>query len=210
VGEVVEDGAMGRLVKGLGRVLPAPVVTAAEEAVQIRARAAQDATELRAAAQAAAEEARRAGFEAGREEGMAQVSALLLAARAHAERERAGAKDAAIVLARRMAERIVGRAVELSPEVMGGIVAEALAASRARAGKLVLRVHPEDLAVIEQQRPQWLGRVAAAAEVRVVSDPAVGRAGCVVETAVGRLDARLGTQLDALERALREAASPSS
>jgi hypothetical protein len=35
-----------------------------------------------------------------------------------------------------------------------------------------------------------------------VADEAVGRAGCVIETAVGRVDARLETQLAALERAL--------
>jgi flagellar biosynthesis/type III secretory pathway protein FliH len=201
---------MGRLQKGLGRVVPAAVITAAEEAAQVRARAEKDAAALRAEAQSARVEAERAGFEAGKQEGMAQVSALLLAARAQAEHDLHRAKDAAIVLARRMAERIVGRAVELSPELMGAIVAEALAASRARAGAVVLHAHPEDLAAIECERPRWLARVAAEVEVRVVADPAIGRHGCVVETAVGRLDARLDTQLDAMERALRVAAGASA
>jgi len=189
--------------KGLGRVVPAAVLTAEAEAAQIRARVEEDAAVLRA-------EAERAGFEAGKQEGLAQVSALLLAARAQVERDLASAKDAAIVLARRMAERIVGRAVELSPELMGEIVAEALAASRARKGAVVLRAHPDDLAAIECERPRWLARVAAGVDVRVVADPAIGRHGCVVETAVGRLDARLHTQLDSLERALRGAAGASS
>jgi len=43
-----------------------------------------------------------------------------------------------------------------------------------------------------------------------VADPAIGRHGCVVETVVGRLDARLDTQLDALEKALRGVAGASS
>ena len=201
---------MGRLVKGLGRVVPAAVLTAEAEAAQVRARAEEDAAVLRAGAQAARVEAERAGFEAGRQEGMAQVSGLLLAAQARAHRELGDAKDAAVVLARRMAERIVGRAVELSPELMGAIVAEALQASRAKAGTVVLRVHPEDLAAVERERPRWLARVVAGVDVRVVADPAIGRHGCVVETAVGRLDARLHTQLDALERALRGAAGGSS
>jgi flagellar biosynthesis/type III secretory pathway protein FliH len=203
VGEVVEGDAMGRLQKGLGRVVPAAVLTATEEAAQIRARAEADAATIRTEAQAARAEAERAGFEAGKQEGMAQVSALLLAARAQAERDLDSAKDAAIVLARRMAERIVGRAIELSPGLMGAIVGEAMVASRARTGTVVLRAHPEDLAAIERERPRWLARVAAGVDVRVVADPAIGRYGCVVETAVGRLDARLETQLDALERALR-------
>ena len=208
--EVVEGEGMGRLVKSLGRVVPAAVLTAEAEAAQVRAQAERDAAALRAEAQAARVQAERAGFEAGKQEGMAQVSTLLLAARARAHQDLAGAKDAAIVLARRMAERIVGRAVELSPELLGEIVAEALAASRARTGKVVLRVHPEDLATIEHERPRWLARVAAGVDVRVVADPAIGRHGCVVETAVGRLDARLDTQLDALERALRGVAGASS
>jgi len=210
VGEVVEGEGMGRLVKSLGRVVPAAVFTAEAEAALVRARAEEDAAALRSEAQVAREQAERDGFEAGKQEGMAQVSALLLAAQARAERDLAGAKDAAIVLARRMAERIVGRAVELSPELMGAIVAEALAASRAKAGTVVLRVHPQDLAAVERERPRWLARVAAAVDVRVVADPAIGRHGCVVETAVGRVDARLDKQLDALERALRGAAGTSS
>jgi len=203
VAEVVEGEGMGRLQKGFGRLVPAVVLTAEAEAAQVRARAEADAAAVRAGAQAARVEAERAGFEAGKQEGIAQASALLLAARVQAERELATAKDAAIVLARRMAERIVGRAVELSPELMGEIVAEALHASRARRGACVLRAHPEDLAAVERERPRWLARVATGVDVRVVADPAIGRHGCVVETAVGRLDARLATQLDAMERALR-------
>jgi flagellar biosynthesis/type III secretory pathway protein FliH len=210
MGEMVEGEGMGRLQKGLGRVVPAAVLTAEAEAAQVRARAEEDVTTLRAEAQAARVEAERAGFEAGKQEGMAQVSALLLAVRAQAERDLASAKDAAIVLARRMAERIVGRAVELSPELMGEIVAEALAASRACKGTVVLRAHPDDLAAVEHERPRWLARVAAGVDVRVVADPAIGRHGCVVETAVGRLDARLDTQLDAMERALQGVARVSS
>jgi len=133
---------------------------------------------------------------------LAKVTELLVSARAAADEERAAAKDAAVVLARKMAEKIIGRVVELEPSIMGEIAGQALAASRARGGDVVLRVHPEDLAVVEQTRLQWSQRIATAA-VRVVADDSVGRHGCVVETPVGRLDARLETQLDALERALR-------
>jgi flagellar biosynthesis/type III secretory pathway protein FliH len=140
---------------------------------------------------------------ASREIAFAEVTELLVAARAAAQAERAAAKDAALVLARKMAEKIVGRAVELEPSVMGEIAAQALAASRAQGGQVVLRVHPDDCAAVEQARPNWLTKVASAADVRVVADATVGRHGCVVETPVGRLDARLQTQLDALEGALR-------
>jgi flagellar assembly protein FliH len=138
-----------------------------------------------------------------RETALAEVTELLVSARAVADTELAAAKDGALVLARKMAEKIVGRAVDLDPAIMGEIAGQALAASRARGGAVLLRVHPDDLASVEQTRPRWVQRISTAAQVQVVADDSVGLHGCVVETPVGRLDARLQTQLDALERALR-------
>jgi type III secretion protein L len=142
-----------------------------------------------------------AGLAAGREAALAELTALVASARADAEEARVQARDAAVVLARRMASKIVGHAVDVAPEVMGDIAAQALAASRAKAGAVVLRVHPEDLDAVEQARGRWGG---GSVVVRLVPDPAVGRHGCVVETPSGRVDARLESQLAALERALRK------
>jgi flagellar assembly protein FliH len=132
------------------------------------------------------------------------VAGLLAAARAEANRERAAAKDAAIVLARKMAEKIVGHAVAVDAAVLRDIAARALAAVKPGKEAVLLRVHPDDLARLAAERAAWLTELGVQAEVKLVADPAVGRSGCVVETAVGRLDARLDTQLDALERALRK------
>jgi flagellar assembly protein FliH len=140
-----------------------------------------------------------------REAALAEVTALLVAARADAERVRAEAKDAAVVLARRMAEKIVGHAVAVDSALMGDIAAQALAAARAKAGAVVLRVHPDDLPAVEASRARW---GAGTLVVRVTADISVGRHGCVVETPVGRVDARLSAQLDALERALRARGEP--
>jgi len=132
-----------------------------------------------------------------------EAAAMLAAARAEANRELAAAKDAAVVLARRMAEKIVGSAVELDESLMRRIAAQALAAVKPNGAAVTLRVHPDDLAALEASRRQWLGEIATQADVRLVAHDGVGRYGCVVETAVGWLDARLQTQLDTLEAALR-------
>jgi flagellar biosynthesis/type III secretory pathway protein FliH len=118
-------------------------------------------------------------------------------------RARAEAKAAAVVLARKMAERIVGHAVAVDAQVMRDIAGQALAAARPGSGAVLLRVHPEDLASLEGARAEWLAEIGLQAGVKLVADSSIGRYGCIVETAVGRLDARLETQLDALERALR-------
>ena len=118
-------------------------------------------------------------------------------------RARAEAKVAAIVLARRMAEKIIGHAVALDAQVMRAIAAQALAAAKLGKDAVVLRVHPEDLASLESTRAEWLAEIELQAHVQLVADVSVGRCGCIVETPHGRLDARLSTQLDAMERALR-------
>jgi flagellar biosynthesis/type III secretory pathway protein FliH len=134
---------------------------------------------------------------------LAQATEVLVSAHLTAEAELMAAKDAAWVLARKMAEKIIGRAVEMDPSVVGEIVGQALAASRAPGGAILVRIHPDDLLAVEQTRPHWLRRMSTASDVRLVGDASVGRYGCVVETAMGRLDARLQSQLDALERAVR-------
>jgi flagellar biosynthesis/type III secretory pathway protein FliH len=190
---------MGRLVKGDGgRIVPAAVLTAKEQAAAILAAARAEATRIRSEAESVCEEARRRG-RAEAEQGLME---LLVGARAEADATRAGARDAAITLASRMAERIVGHAVDLSPATMADIAARALEASRARAGAIKMRVHPQDLAALARERERLVARIASGAELRLVADDTVSRYGCIVETAAGRLDARLETQIAALEKVL--------
>ena len=90
--------------------------------------------------------------------------------------------------------------IEVDPSAMVDIAREALEAARARAGVVTLRVHPDDWAAVEAARPVLASRLARAVELRLVPDAAVGRHGCVVDSPAGRLDARLESQLAALER----------
>lgn len=200
---------MGRIVKGPGRVIPAQVLSAKAEAAELRAQAQQVLAHAQAQADAIRAEAERSGYQAGfsvgRDEGLAQVTETLVAACAEAEGARSRAKDTAITLARRMAEKIIGRAIDLDPTLIGAMAGQALVAARARGGSIVLRIHPEDLAALESTRHVWTAQLVTGADVRLVADESVGRHGCVVETSVGRLDARLDTQLAALERALARA-----
>ena len=104
-----------------------------------------------------------------------------------------------------MAEQIVGRAVTLAPEVMADIAGAALEACRPRGDWVRVRVHPDDAAAVTARRDALAGRAPRRVDAGASSPTtAVGRHGCVIETAVGRVDARLETQLAALERALTE------
>jgi len=189
---------MGHLVKAFGPVVPAAALDAGARVQALLAQAELQAAALVAAARAEADAIR----EDARRAGEAEILAVQVAARLEAERIRAEALPGAQALAARMAQKIVGRAVALDPPVMAEIAAQALEAARARAGRLVLRVHPEDLATIEGQRPRLAARLAEGVELRVVADPTVSRHGCIVDSPAGRLDARLETQLAVLERAV--------
>ena len=198
---------MGRIVKSFGHVVPKPLLDARAEAAALLARAQIDADTLRAEASAVRAAARREGFETGRADGVAEAAVALAAAHAESARLVAAAGPTAIALAAKMAEKIVGRAVELAPETMAEIASEALAACRPGATTVRLRIHPDDLPAVEARRAALAARAPAAA-VELVADVAVGRHGCVIETPQGRIDARLETQLAALERALTSGGHP--
>jgi len=186
---------MGRLLKGKGYVIPREVMSAREQAQAVLL-----------AAQSAAEEDRRRGYEQGlaegREAAKAEMTEILMKAREEAEELRAASKEAAIPIARRMAERIVGRALELHPSLIADIATQALVASRARSGPITLRVNPADLLALEPERPRLAARLGGSIDLRLMADENVAQGGCIIETNVGRLDARLDRQLDAIERAL--------
>jgi flagellar biosynthesis/type III secretory pathway protein FliH len=197
---------MGRVVKGFGHVVPKATLDARAEADALIAGARAEADAIRAEAEAVREAARQGGLEAGRADGLAEAVLTLAAARAEAARLVDASREVAIALAAKMAERIVGRAVTLAPEVMAEIVAEALAVCRPGADVVRFRLHPDDLAAVETCRALLAARAPAAAAIELLADDTVGRHGCVIETPHGRVDARLETQLAALERALTQGA----
>jgi flagellar assembly protein FliH len=197
---------VGHVVKGFGHVVPKAMLDAHAEAVALVAGARAEAEAIRGEAAAVREAARQegleAGLEAGRADGLSEAVATLAAARLEATRLVDAAAGSAIALAAKMAEKIVGRAVALSPEVMAEIVGEALRACRPGPGLLRFRLHPDDLAAVETRRAALATRAPAAAAFELLADETVGRFGCVIETPHGRIDARLESQLSALERAL--------
>jgi flagellar biosynthesis/type III secretory pathway protein FliH len=68
---------------------------------------------------------------------------------------------------------------------------------------VIVRVSPGDLPVLEGERPRLMSRLASGVDLHLVPDDKVGVGGCIIETPSGvRLDARLSTQLETIEKAL--------
>jgi flagellar biosynthesis/type III secretory pathway protein FliH len=183
-------------------IVEAPIYDAKLEAERLVSESRAEAERMLAEAEAEAERLRSKAVAEGRERGLGAVSELLVGARAAAARSRAGAGDELKTLAVRIAEKLLGRELALRPDAVTDVVAEALR----HAGdprEVVLRVSPEDLAALERGKPRLVERCRSARLVAFRADEAVGRGGCIVETELGVVDARLSTQLDAIERALR-------
>lgn len=180
--------------------------TPADRAARIVADAEAHAVEVEA-------EARRSGYEAGYAEGLAQAARELEVPRATF----AAAVDAiqaarddvsetverhAVELALAIAERVVGAALDVQPDLVCNVVASALRRVVER-DRLAVDVNPEDVPLVRA----WLESQSevAVATVEVRDERRVARGGCVVRTAEGEVDARVSEQLARAGEVLREA-----
>ncbi|HJZ86950.1 MAG TPA: FliH/SctL family protein [Polyangia bacterium] len=185
---------MSNLLKGSGSVVSAVVFDARTEAQRILAQARQEAEALR-------ERARAEGREEGRAEGRAEIAQTLVRLHTEAGHARTAAGEDLRRLAVRIASKILGHALELDPTLVVDICAQALRGATEQR-EIVVRVHPDDLPAIEQARPQLRAALLKARDFTLRPDAGVGRGGCIVETELGSVDARLETQLAVIENAL--------
>lgn len=197
--KVIKSGSGGNVRRA---IVDADVFDAKLEGDRLLGEARAQAERELAAAHEEAERIRRKAEAEGRERGLAAVTELLVGARAAAARARAGAEAELRTLAVRIAEKILGRELKSDPAAVIDVAAAALRhAGEPR--ELVVRCAPDDLAALERGKPRLLERSRAAQAVRFVADERVARGGCIIETELGIVDARLSTQLDAIEKALR-------
>ncbi len=139
----------------------------------------------------------------GRNEAMEECMEHLAAARSEYTVLRQRAEQDMVTLAFRIARRLIGRTIELDPEVVRDIVGTALVKARGRE-EIVVCVHPEDLRYIEQWRDEYT-RSLDGVPVYFDSDPELERGDAVIETESGRIDARLESQLEVLRNAVMDA-----
>jgi type III secretion protein L len=194
----------GKVIKAGGgkSIVEAPVFDARVEAQTVLDEARAQAERLLADAAQDAERLKQQAIAEGRERGLQAVTELLAGARLAAARSRSASDGELRTLAVKIAEKILGREISLRPEAVADVAAEALRyAGEPR--ELTIRAHPDDLAALERGKPRLVERCRAAQAVVFRADPQVGRGGCIIETELGVVDARLSTQLEAIERALR-------
>lgn len=112
------------------------------------------------------------------------------------------AKRAVIELSVAIAERIVHRQIEIDPTVIEDQLRDLLGLVTAPA-TLLVRVHPEDEALVDAVLPRLREHLSGTVHVRFEPDPAVARGACHARTLGGAsVDAGIATQLDRVVRDL--------
>ncbi|HSH71153.1 MAG TPA: FliH/SctL family protein, partial [Deferrisomatales bacterium] len=190
-----------------------PVLSPGEQAAQLLAEAREGAEATLAAARneavAIRAGARQEGLAAGRAEAAAATAAavgrlqtLAEELAAHKPALYAEARSQVLELTLALVRKILGPLAAASPDAVVQVVERALQLLSDRE-QLTIRVHPDDLKVLLDAKPQLLTALDGIQRLTVVDDPSVQPGGCLVQTPTTEIDARLDTQLQELARSLR-------
>lgn len=128
------------------------------------------------------------------------IADTVLAERAEVLR---AAEEAAVRLTIAVARKVVGDAAAIDEKFVLQIVRRALRWA-ADAQRVVIRVHPDDVKLVEEHQPEWIAAARRSRSLRVEADTSLARGGCHVETDACEIVASLQEQLDAIESALVE------
>lgn len=73
--------------------------------------------------------------------------------------------------------------------------------------RIDIRVNFADLDMTTAHKDELIRMMEALKKINVYEDSRVGRGGCIIETDVGAIDARISTQLDTIEESIRNAST---
>jgi flagellar biosynthesis/type III secretory pathway protein FliH len=124
-----------------------------------------------------------------------------MAASARAADSDAQALDRIVALSRLLAERLIGRALDLAPETVAALAERVLSEAR-NARRVHLFVSPAEVPILKGATAAFdpEGRVHA-----ITGDPSLTAGDIRIETELGTVEARVGDELDRLALRLREA-----
>ena len=123
-----------------------------------------------------------------------QLGSLLQGIQTDTEQFVRGLESDLVELALSVAEKVIAREVQTTPEIVVNVVRAALAEVH-DATELRIRVNPEDYALVEPRWQEMLPR-SVAQHSELLADDLVERGGCAVETRIGYVDGQLKTRLN--------------
>ena len=143
------------------------------------------------------EDARQVGFR----QGIAEWDRALEAVRQAQDALEIKYEPQMIRLAVKIAEKIIGEELRSRPETVVSIARECLRGVR-HEHSLTLRVNPKEADEVQRNLASLVEVAGSGRRIQVAPDGAVAPGGCIVDSTVGVIDARLETQLKCLEEIL--------
>lgn len=144
--------------------------------------------------QAGFAEGRAAGMQAAREQlaaGSTALESMLDALARPFESLEQRFHEEVVELVRAIVRQLLRRETRIDPRHIIGVVREGLAALPMAATDIVVRMHPEDAALLGEHLPAGAGE----RHWRIEADALMERGGCIIVTAQSQVDARLETRL---------------
>jgi len=147
------------------------------------------------------EQAKRDGFMEGKEEGAFSVTEYAVALAALKEKFYNSAEPEVIKLVMMIAEKVIGKIVHEHDEAIKSIIRQAI--ESAIGERITVKLNPLDHKIIAAGGMEFKDILDRTKRVVFKEDETIEKGGCVVETEVGTIDARLETQLKAIKKALQ-------
>lgn len=146
------------------------------------------------------------GLAAGEQQVLAQVSSLAEVGSRLAALEEILLRQheqQLIELAVAIARNIVHQELTLDPETIVAIARRTIEEMPAH-GPVTLKVHPDDYVVLHERLPALQREFDHLEHFQLVASETVERGGCLLETAVGQVDASLESQFSEIKASLRD------
>lgn len=195
------------ILSGDGAVLNKKVMDANDKAGLIIEEARVEAEKIRKEAEALLaqvkgelENARKKGKERGREEGLESVTEQAAAFEKMKEEFYKDAEENIIKLVMMIAEKVIGKIVHEQEAAIKSIVMQALEKSLGE--KIIIHLSPEDYKAVKDSESEFREILDRTKRIQFKEDESIMQGGCLVDTEVGTIDARLETQLKAIRKAL--------
>jgi len=189
------------------KILKGEVYEAGRDAREIVERARDEAKQIIEAAERQKESIAEQARQDGIAQGLAQWNEVLARTAERAEALANSWEETMLRLSVKAAEKIIGEELRAHPDAIVAIVRQVLQGTRC-GRHITIQVNEAD-AQEARDRIDSLKQMGAITEITIVGSSSVARGGCVVQSELGVIDARLETQLKCLEDILLRGISQS-
>lgn len=183
-----------------------------DEAEEIRAKAVAEAGAIR---ESSRQQGYKEGYATGYADGLKRATPVIdsfasLVRELTEAREKfySNSESEMVELVINVAHVALGDQIEKNPSLIRHVIKNAVRKLQARE-EMTIRVNPLDIEEAEKVRAEIIKEVEDIEKVSFKGDPLVSRGGCMLDTNMGSIDARVETQLEAMRESLLTAVEES-